>query len=316
MNLAFGNPSSTARVVTFQVAPLAVPLRFEVAEAAAVEPVATACRAWEGPAGPGPALRVRIELSAALSGTGRATMAVDGGLVQVRGPGVAARADLDHGCAHCAVSVEYLDDPPALFREAIEPLVLMLMSRRDRTPLHASGFLVDGLAILLAGRSGAGKSCLARAADTAGLQVLSDDAVFVQLEPRLTVWGWPGAAHLLGQDAPDPTAPTRIRGGRRKHVVPLRSASVGAVRCHRAVLCLLARSDGERPELEPISATAARQRLWPLDDGFDLLPGPIARVVARLAAAGAWELRLTADPAQAVGLLAARVAQLSGTAAQ
>jgi hypothetical protein len=54
--------------------------------------------------------------------------------------------------------------------------------------------------------------------------------------------------------------------------------------------------------------------MWPLDEGFDRLAGPIAQVVGRLTADGAWELHLTADPAAAIRLLAASVSQLKSTA--
>jgi serine kinase of HPr protein (carbohydrate metabolism regulator) len=45
-----------------------------------------------------------------------------------------------------------------------------------------------GAALLLAGSAGSGKSTLAYAASKAGLEVFSDDAAYIQLEPR-RVWG-------------------------------------------------------------------------------------------------------------------------------
>jgi hypothetical protein len=313
MDLALENQSDDASATTLQFAPLGVPLQVEVAPAFAVGAVAAACRRWDGtPDGSG-ALRLCVDVRPTLVGAGATTMQVDGPIVAIRGPGVRACAELDRGYAHCAVSAEYLEDSDALHRDVLEPLVLMLLTRRDRTPLHASGFIAGGMAILLAGRSGAGKSCLARAADLAGFQVLSDDAVFVQLEPRLRVWGWPAAAHLLGPDAPDAAGPTRIRNGKVKQVTPLRSASLAAVSCGRAVLCFLSR--GAKPALSRIPATSVDERLWPLDQGFDLLPGPIARAVARLSADGAWDLRLSSDPAEAIRLLVANLARLRETAA-
>jgi len=313
MELALGNRSDDVGAITLQLAPLGVPLQVEVAPAFAVGAVAAACRGWDDTPDDAAALRLRVEVLPTLAGAQATTMQVDGPIVAIRGPGVRACAELDRGYAHCAVSAEYLEDSVALRQEVLEPLVLMLLTRRDRTPLHASGFIAGGLAILLAGRSGAGKSCLARAADLAGFQVLSDDAVFVQLVPRLRVWGWPAAAHLLGPDAPDATGPTRFRNGKVKQVMPLRSASLAAVSCDRAVLCFLSR--GARPVLSRIPATTIDERLWPLDQGFDLLPGPIAGAVARLAADGAWDLRLSSDPAEAIRLLVANLARLKETAA-
>jgi len=312
MNFVQGQPWAEAGAVALELAPLDVPLRVEIAEPSAVEAVAAACRPWQGKAHGVAALRLLIEIGPALADIGSTAIQLEGSLMWISGPGVTARADLDEGFARCAVSSDYLDAPEVLRIEVLEPLVLMLLTRRDRTPVHASGFLVDGLAVLLAGRSGAGKSCLARAADLAGLQVLSDDAVFVQLEPRLRVWGWPTAAHLLAEDAPAPAGPTRLRKGREKQIVPLRSASRAALSCDAAVLCLLAK--GEDAALKRIAPAAALERLWPLDEGFDRLPDQVGKALGRLIAGGAWELRLSADPAEALRLLVASLEMLRESA--
>lgn len=310
MNIAPDIQSVKGGADTLRLAPLDVPLRIECVR---VEPaaIAAACGDWDGCAdGLSVPLRLRIKPSTALSGIGEVAIHADSSRMVLRGPGVIGRAEVGHGFADCAISAEYLENPAALRQEVLDPLVLMLLTRRDRTPLHAAAFIADGLAILLAGRSGAGKSCLARAADAAGFQVLSEDTVYVQLAPRLTVWGWPVATHLLPRDAPDPSGPTRLRGGTVKHVVPLRSASRCAIACNRAVLCLLSHAREGELALGPIPATEAEDRLWPLDEGFDLLPGPIAKALARLAANGAWDLRLSADPAAAVRLLVASLPRL------
>jgi hypothetical protein len=309
MNFALPTPITTGCAVTLRLAPLDVPLHVECVHAAPGL-VAAACHGWEGQTEGLDPLRLRVELSPALSGIGNTVIHADGDWLTVQGPGAAGRAEVSEGFAQCMVSAEYLSDPTALRQDVLEPLVLMLLTRRDRTPLHASAFIADGLAILLAGRTGAGKSCLARAADAAGFQVLSDDTVYVQLVPRLTVWGWPSAAHLLFRDAPDVTGPTRLRGGRVKHVVPLRSASEAAIACNEMALCVLSRARDAKPALHHLSAAQAEARLWPLDEGFDLLPGPIEKAVAALSAAGAWDLSLSADPAEAIRLLVSNLPRL------
>ena len=314
MSFAFDKLSVAIGEVALALAPLDVPLRVECPHTAAGT-VAEACFGWQGrPDARSVPLRVRLEQSPALCGTGQAHIGYDGTVMTVRGPGVVARAAIDRGFAHCMVSADYLADSTALRQEVLEPLVLMLLTRRDRTPMHASAFIVDGLAILLAGRSGAGKSCLARAADAAGLQVLSDDTVHVQLAPRLVVWGWPTAAHLLAPDAPETAGPMRLRNGRMKRVVPLRSASQAAIAVDEAVLCLLSPPREARPALSPLAAARVEERLWPLDEGFDLLPGPIARAIDRLSAGGAWDLRLSADPHEAIRLLVASAPWLRAAA--
>ncbi len=310
MTLARDNLSRTTGAVIIELAPLGVPLRVECPSAIA-DTVAGACRGWEGCTDiPSVPLRLSVALSPGLSGVGQLAIQADSEHLTVRGSGVAARADVGAGAADCAVSAEFLADAVALRQDVLEPLVLMMLTRRDRTPLHAAAFVADGLAILLAGRTGAGKSCLARAADAAGFQVLAEDTVYVQLAPRLRVWGWPLATHLLPGDAPDLAGPTRLRGGTVKHVVPRRSALDVAVACDRAVLGLRSRSENGEATLEPLTADEVEERLWPLDEGFDLLPGPIARALARLTADGAWDLRLSPDPAEAVRLLAANLPRL------
>src|SRR6188474_1916812 len=89
MNLALGNASAAASAAMLQFAPLGVPLRIDVADSIAVDAVASTCRGWKGEADPGPSLHLRIEVSAALAGTGRTTVEVDRSVLQIRGPGVA-----------------------------------------------------------------------------------------------------------------------------------------------------------------------------------------------------------------------------------
>jgi hypothetical protein len=110
----------------------------------------------------------------------------------------------------------------------------------------------------------------------------------------------------------DQTWPTRVRNAKTKHVVPLRSASTAAVSCDGAVLCVLAH--GEKPALTAIPADEALERLWPLDPGFDLMPGPIGAATRALAACGAWELRLSDDPDAAIQLVLESLNRLKRTA--
>lgn len=239
-------------------------------------------------------------------------MAVSDATMTIRGPGVRACANAGEKRATCFLSSDYLDDPRRLEEEVLEPLILRLLTREDRTPIHASGFIINGLAIILAGRSGSGKSCLARAADDAGLQLLSDDVVYVQTSPVLRVWGWPTAAHLLPEDVASAKFPVRIRNGKSKYVLPLRSASIGAVSCTQAVLCVLAR--GKEPALAPLAPDEVMRRLWPLDPGFDELPGQISVAISALSARGAWELSLSDRPDEAIRLLLSSFHRLERTA--
>ena len=312
MHRPMNDPATAAPPRSLPLAPLDVSLNIEVGRALDIERLANACRQWAGSdIGHPPRLTISLEIAADLAGRGDARIAVCGAAMTIDGPGVRARAVAGEKRATCFVSRDYLDDPGGMADEVLEPLLLRLLTREDRTPVHASGIIVDGLAIILAGPSGSGKSCLARAADAAGLQVLSDDVVYVQTSPELRVWGWPSAAHLLPADARCGNLATRVRNGKRKYVFPLRSASVGAISCRQAVLCVLAR--GRQPALKPIAAGEAMRRLWPLDPGFDELPREIGAAVEALSARGAWELSLSDNPEAALRLLLESLHRLERT---
>ncbi len=67
----------------------------------------------------------------------------------------------------------------------------ILCHQRDLLPMHAATLEVDGLAVLLAGPSGVGKSTLATAFWRRGFRLLSDDLTPLLLEPG-TVSALPG----------------------------------------------------------------------------------------------------------------------------
>jgi hypothetical protein len=196
-----------------------------------------------------------------------------------------------------------------LLRERVlDPLILFILARNGRTPIHASGFMIEDMALLLAGPSGAGKSCLALAADRAGHRVLSDDTVYVQRKPHLRIWAHPIAAHLLPPDAAGMKAQgQRLRSGRMKAIVPFRS-DPGEVSCARAVLCILSR-DGE-PGLRLLRKQEALARLQRLDAGFDLIAEEVRGAYADLCAKGAWELALSRDAGATISHVGRSVALL------
>ena len=61
----------------------------------------------------------------------------------------------------------------------IEPLLSIVMARRDRTLLSASGIVVDGRAVAICGLSRSGKTTLALRAWAAGREILGDDRLVV-----------------------------------------------------------------------------------------------------------------------------------------
>ena len=308
-----GGNAELAAAASLRLAPLDVPLNVEIEQVPFSHAVAKACRGWEGAQDDDEQhVRVRLAWAPQLTGCSEVDVRVQEDRLELSGAGVRASAELERGRSDCFLSQDFLENPIRLREEVLDPLVLTLITRQDRAPFHASAFVIDGVAILLAGHSGAGKSCLAHAADMAGFQVLSDDTVYLQTRPQCIVWGWPRAAHLLREDAPDDGGPIRIRNGKRKHVTPLRSARDGALKVNQVVLCILRHAG--RVGLQRLAANEALARLSPLDPGFDLLPDLAMRAMTKLTRRGAWELALSEKPAEALGLLVQNLPQLRQTA--
>lgn len=209
-------------------------------------------------------------------------------------------ADAARSEARCTVPPSLLGDPQRLAAEVLDTLLLFVVTRRGRVPVHASGVVAGGTAAVMAGPSGTGKSTLALAAHRAGLPVLSDDTVYVQPGPPLRVWGLPRPIHVYPHDAADHGGGAmRLRSGRWKRAVPLPAAPPPAA---RAALFLLER--GDRAALHPVGAETAVERMMALlEPGFDDFRRELPGVVRALAAGGAWRLTLSADPADAVRLV-------------
>ena len=300
-------PSAPAAALT--LAPLGVPLAVELVGADNRDLLAAACRQWHGVATcSSPRLRLRIEAGGERADRTAVRISVEGGVMHLRG-GAAGSADPVSGEAACHVPMRYLASPDLLRAEVLEPLVLYLLGRNGRAPVHASCFVADGLAVLLSGPSGSGKSCLALAAHAAGFPVLSEDIAYVQVDPQLRVWGWPGPVHLLPANAPhDGAFPQRVRNGKTKLAVPLGAAGSTAMSASRAVFCLLER--GNAVALERLAPEAAAHRLDRLEPGFDVMASEVRAAHAALTRNGAWRVTLSADPDEAIRFIAANLATL------
>lgn len=254
------------------------------------------------------------------------TMRVDG----AGGSGVADSRRLE-SLAH--VTPELVSRRDEFVEGWLEPLTLFLLGALDRQPLHAAAVLgspqfpgteheaagAKPTALLLAGPSGAGKSTLTYAAWRSGrFAVLADEPVYVQLEPRVRVWGRRARIHLsVDARAWFPelhgVAPARLPTGKTKIVVD--AAGEPSPYAERAGLCLLARGSGDRPRLEPVTVERAVAELTAiLDPGYDLFRDTIGERVARVAEGGAWRLCLTDDPGAALPLLEEAVAMVRGAA--
>lgn len=283
---------------------LGLPVDFTSNAAALLETVGLAYADWRDETRG--AARIEIRLALGEVEAGAEDIQVDGSRLTLRGDGGAGAADAVTGKAWAVVAPRLLEDPAALAARVTDTLLLFLLSRSERTPLHAAGIMLGGGAVALAGPSGSGKSTLALAAMERGLPILSDDTLYIQLRPSLKVWGFRRPLHVFPKDAPRFTAGTRLRGGKLKAVVPVaRSASVeGGV--ERAVVVLLER--GEALALTRLDAEATAAGLSRLEPGFDLMPQESALAARALAAGGGWRLTLSRDPGAAIDLLRERLA--------
>jgi hypothetical protein len=214
--------------------------------------------------------------------------------------------DLRRGDAVAYVTEGLLADTEHFRYTLLEGLTLVLVATHDRLPVHAAMIARRGVAVALAGPSGRGKSTVAYAAQRRGWRVLADDGVYVQTSPALRIWGRP-APLLLPGDARDrfpelaEREPTRQASGKLK--IPVDSGLVSQPDpVPEAVVCVLDR--GPVATIEPLPpAELVAALIRDLEPGLELYGDAPARVAGMLAARGGWRLTLSADPAEAVGLL-------------
>ena len=185
--------------------------------------------------------------------------------------------------------------------EILEAVTLALLSHFDRHPVHAAAVALNGRAVLLAAPSGTGKSTLAYHCHLAGLDLLGEDHVRVQLEPRLRLWGWPARVRLLVDDtafgssasSDAPKAAIDVRAG----------ISAGRLVADEISVCCLSR-DGGPATLETLGAAELARALdAQLAPGFDRFPKRWPTVREALAARGGWRLNLSANPRAGVALV-------------
>jgi hypothetical protein len=248
----------------------------------------------------GPPITLELEAVGATSGE-PLRIDVEERRLRLTGAGAQGWADARTLTAGCKL-------PLALAGEVLDTLVLFLLTRSGRTPLHAAGVMCGDTAVVLAGPSGSGKSTLSLAAMMRGLQVLSDDTVYIQLKPRLRIWGFPRPIHVFPADAPRFILGTRLRGGKLKAAAPMRPWP-GPPVAERAAVVVLAR--GNRIGLEPIEPQVAARALSRLEPGFDLLEAESAEAIAAVTGQGCWRLTLTRDPAAAIEALVERLGAAS-----
>ena len=305
-----------------------VPVRFETNSAAVLDVIMEAFGSWAPLAAREDLLapeRVRVRLivhegEAGASGHARPLIyrAPDPTRVVISSPGSVGIIDL-HLLDGVAYVTPSLVAERAYFRaQIVEGITLMLVEHLDRVPIHAAAVARNGVALLLAGASGTGKSTLAYAAASTGLHVLSDDMVFVQLRPQLRVWGGSSRAYLHEQArahfAELADVPVSVlANGKRKLPVDMASAAERPMLpvVERAGICLLQRTASPAGLERVAPATLQAELLHSLEGGFALFfREATAPRVAALANGTGWRLNLSGHPADAVPYLYAMLDEL------
>ncbi|RTL39991.1 MAG: serine kinase [Burkholderiales bacterium] len=287
--------------------------------------LALADRAYAGlpaPACDGPPLTVELRLTPGgnrfddappaarmLGGAGLLGAAVDGDHLALINPAA--------GRALVQVTTALLRWPYHLRYELIEFAVFTLVARARRlAALHAGAVGLAGRGVLVMGASGAGKSTLAAQAMALGLELLTEDAAFVEPDTLLAV-GVPNFLHLrcdsvdVLDDAPlqarlRASPVIERRSGVRKFELDLRQAggltTAGPLRLEHLVFAS-PEPAGAGGLLQRLSADETRARLHTSQPYAAGQPGWSA-VLAGCARLHGWALRRGRSPQE--GALALR----------
>ena len=237
----------------------------------------------------------------------------DGRLI-VHSPGSVAIVDPSRRESLAYVTTALVADRGHFRVAVLEAITFALVAGFDRHPVHAAALARDGRALLLAARSGTGKSTIAYMAHRAGIGVLSDDHVWVQLQPALRIWSGSPQAWLLAEASahfPELSEPSDVAHEEaasspstrpQRKVRVMLPAAGEAVPCLSATVCVMER--GTSVALERVDGSQLRQALaTQLAPGFDRFSARHEFVMGALTAEGGWRLTLSDNPFDALPLL-------------
>ena len=291
---------------------LGIPVRFATNDRAILDLIEDVFGHWRGadigsPAHASPGADIRLMLHDGDEGPGEPLIrfrAPDPLRWIVHTPGSVGLADLERREGVAWVTRALLSDRVRFRVSILQFLVLIILTVEDRTPVHAAMIGSGDAALLLAGPTGSGKSTLAYAASKAGLDVLSDDAAYVQLTPR-RVWG-SGPTLLLLSDAAEHfpevagIQTTRFPTGKHKMIVSPPGVATPRRWVSRAGVCVLSQSRGP-VRVARISPDDIRAVLTHDPAGAGGRFGArLDQAAAWLGAPGGWKLSLSTDPTEAI----------------
>lgn len=210
-------------------------------------------------------------------------------------------ASIERGAAIAVVSASLVDDESRFRHEIVECATLLLVSRRDRTPMHASAVARDGSAVAFVGRSGAGKSTLTYACLRKGFDLLSEDVLHCSRPPAMRFWGNGGQVRL----APDARRwfselnglePRLLENGKTKLVVPVER---NALTVETVTFCIVERGSGSDTKIEQADAHELAHAVGEnLEPGFELFP-EIRKFAGDLLECSVYRLVVGNDPIRA-----------------
>ncbi|MDH3289467.1 MAG: hypothetical protein OEO20_03425 [Gemmatimonadota bacterium] len=300
-----------------EIAVVGVAVRFESNSEAVVRAVTQwfqsgrAIAPTQPPAGEMP-VRVTVVVHGANEGTaagGQMTYRMpDRHRVFVHTAGSFGVADTARGDAIAYVTEALVEDEARFMFGVVEMLTLVLVTARDRYPIHAAMLYKDGVSLLLAAPSGRGKSTVAYQAHLDGWHVVADDGVYIQTSPALRLWGRPGRLHLpvdavrwFPQLAD--RHPEKLANGKVKILIEVRDGAAFSPTDGPVGVCLLERG-GREASLERVSSDDLRAALLAdLATANDLYGDAGEAAVARLATGGGWRVRIATNPSDVIPVL-------------
>lgn len=289
---------------------LGIAVRFATNSATVLSMIEESFGRWRGtPVSNDTPLRVNLTVHAGSEHVnGRAPVQVvstDANRLLIQSPGSMAVVEALRHESVAYVTEELVADRDHFRITFLEAITFALIAPFDRHPVHAAALVRDGRSILLAAPAGTGKSTIAYLAHANGIEVLSDDLVWVQLEPSLRIWGGRTSVRLL-DDArarfPE-LAIASAPSGFDKAAVQLGNADdMHRDACSSAVVCVLER--GPRASLHRLEANALVDELMrQLAPGFDRFPERQPAVMRALTSGGGWKLTLSNNPWDALPYL-------------